>query len=174
MRDRAEVYADAFYSIIVTEGSINEVRNELATFSQAINANDELRNALIDPRIPAARRQQIVEDLLEGKAHNLTSALVSFVVAADRLHDLPAIAAHLLERSAADSGKTVAEVRSAVPLTDDQKGRLAASLKASTGQDVDIIVIIDPSVLGGVITQIGDTVIDGSIRHRLAQLRESF
>jgi len=174
MRDRAEVYADAFYSIIVTEGHMNAVRNELDKFSRAIEGNEELRTALLDPRIPAVRRQQIVEDLLEGKVHPITTGLVSFVVAADRLHDLPAIASHLLERSAADSGKTVAEVRSAVPLTDDQKGRLAASLKASTGHDVDIVVVIDPSVLGGVITQIGDTVIDGSIRHRLAQLRESF
>ena len=59
-------------------------------------------------------------------------------------------------------------------LTDDQKTRLAASLKAATGKDVDIVVVVDPSVLGGIVTQIGDTVIDGSVRHRLAQLRESF
>ncbi len=80
----------------------------------------------------------------------------------------------LLELHAAGGEKVVAEVRSAVALTDDQKARLAAALKQRTGKDVDIIVVIDPSVIGGVVTQIGDTVIDGSVRQRLSQLRESF
>ena len=71
----------------------------------------------------------------------------------------------------ASSGKEVAEVRSAVALSDDQKTRLAASLKSATGKDVEIKVTLDPSVLGGVITTIGDTVIDGSVRSRLAQVK---
>jgi F-type H+-transporting ATPase subunit delta len=61
-----------------------------------------------------------------------------------------------------------------VELTEDQKTRLAAALKQRTGKDVEIIVVIDPSVIGGIVTQIGDTVIDGSVRQRLSQLRESF
>ena len=76
--------------------------------------------------------------------------------------------------TASAGNRVVAEVRSAVDLDDDQKRRLAASLKQATGKDVDIVVVIDPSVMGGVVTQIGDTVIDGSIRARLSKLRESF
>jgi F-type H+-transporting ATPase subunit delta len=79
----------------------------------------------------------------------------------------------VLETSASRSDRALAQVRSAVPLTDDQKARLAESLKALTGKDVDLLIEIDPSVLGGLVTQIGDTVIDGSVRQRLAQLRES-
>jgi F-type H+-transporting ATPase subunit delta len=60
-----------------------------------------------------------------------------------------------------------------VPLTDDQQSRLVTALKKSTGKDVEIKVVVDPSVLGGVITQIGDTVIDGSLRNRLNKVRES-
>ena len=101
-------------------------------------------------------------------------ALISLVVFNGRTRELPAMVDHLLELLAARGEKVVAEVRSAVPLTDDQKTRLAAALKQRTGKDVDIIVVIDPSVIGGVVTQIGDTVIDGSVRQRLSQLRESF
>ena len=61
---------------------------------------------------------------------------------------------------AAATGREVAEVRSAVALSDDQKTRLAASLKQATGKDVDIRVTVDPSVLGGIVTTIGDTIID--------------
>jgi F-type H+-transporting ATPase subunit delta len=67
----------------------------------------------------------------------------------------------------------VAEVRSAVPLSADQTTRLAAALATATGKAVEIKVVIDPSVLGGLVTQIGDTVIDGSVRHRLNQVREA-
>jgi F-type H+-transporting ATPase subunit delta len=173
MRERPELYAEAFYVILMGEGNVNEVKDELFRFSRVIEGSDELRNALIDPHVPVARRQQIVEDILEGKGHDITAALVSLVVAAGRITDLPAIVEHLLKKSASLHGKTVAEVRSAVPITEDQKDRLAKSLQPTYG-DVDLVVILDPTVLGGVITQIGDTVIDGSVRHRLAQLRESF
>ena len=58
----------------------------------------------------------------------------------------------------------MAEVRSAVPLTEDQRTRLAAALNKATGKDLEVKVIVDPTVLGGVLAQIGDTVIDGTVR----------
>ena len=72
--------------------------------------------------------------------------------------------------SAAEANKEVAEVRSAVALTDDQKVRLAEALGKATGKQVELKVVIDPSVLGGVVAQVGDTVIDGSVRSKLDQL----
>jgi F-type H+-transporting ATPase subunit delta len=79
-----------------------------------------------------------------------------------------------VELDARTNNREVAMVRSAVALTDDQKRRLQAALVKATGQDVDLKVIVDPSVVGGVVTQIGDTVFDGSVRSRLLQLREAF
>lgn len=174
MRNRPELYAEAFYDVILAEGEANGVQDQLFRFGLAVNENDQLRTTLADPHLPAAVRQQIVQDILEGKAHDVTVALISLLVGTGRVRDLSAIVEHLRERTASLGAKSIAEVRSAVALTDDQKARLAASLKLSTGHDVDIVVIVDPSVLGGVVTQIGDTVIDGSVRHRLAQLKESF
>jgi F-type H+-transporting ATPase subunit delta len=79
----------------------------------------------------------------------------------------------VLEKGAAARSHAVAEVRTAVPLSDTQRKRLAEALKKATGKDVELKVVIDPTVLGGVITQIGDTVIDGSVRHRLSRVRET-
>jgi F-type H+-transporting ATPase subunit delta len=95
------------------------------------------------------------------------------IVGAGRAADLAAIARAVLDKGAAVRNRAIAEVRSAVPLTDDQRRRLTDALKKSTGKDVEIKVVIDPAVLGGIVTQIGDTVIDGSVRHRLNQVRES-
>jgi F-type H+-transporting ATPase subunit delta len=174
MRDHADLYADAFLNIISSEGNLNEVQDELFRFARIVEGNDELSTTLNDPHLPPARRQQIVEDLLDGNAHTITVALVSMLVAAGRIRDLSKIVDRLLKASASLTQRSVAEVRSAVELTDEQKARLTESLKKKTGQDVEIVVIVDPNVLGGIVTQIGDTVIDGSIRHRLAQLKESF
>ena len=174
MTDRYDLYADAFLAVIAAEGGINEVGDELFRFARVLEGNDELRDALADPRLPAERRQQIAEDILAGKASDTTTALVSMVVGTGRARDLPLIVDRLLALTADRSDRSVAEVRSAVELTDDQKSRLAASLKQATGRDVDVVVIVDPNVMGGIVTQIGDTVIDGSVRSRLAQLRESF
>ena len=174
MREHTDLYADAFLSIISSEGNLNEVQDELHTFADLVERSEELSSTLNDPRLPPARRQQIVEDLLDGKAHTITVALVSMLVAAGRIRELSKIVERLLKASASLRQRSVAEVRSAVALSDEQKARLAESLKKKTGQDVDIVVVVDPNVLGGIVTQIGDTVIDGSIRHRLAQLKESF
>jgi F-type H+-transporting ATPase subunit delta len=139
-----------------------------------LEGNEELRQALSDPHLPVERRQQIVEDLLAGKSTPLTSSLVSVVVANGRVRELPEIVDRLLDITAATGEKVIAQVRSAVALSDDQKSRLAAALAKSTGKQVEVVVEVDPSVLGGIVTQIGDTVIDGSVRQRLSQLRESF
>jgi len=63
-------------------------------------------------------------------------------------------------------------VRSATELTPDQIERLREALNRATGKDVEVKVVVDPSVLGGVVSRVGDLVIDGSVRHRLEQLRE--
>jgi F-type H+-transporting ATPase subunit delta len=173
MSDLIQSYAGAFQAVAGAEGHLDKVEGELLAVAQAIEANDALRASLTDPALPAARRQQIVEDLLAGQATPTTLGLVSMAVAAGHAAELPAIVRALVERSAASRNHAVAEVRSAVPLTADQTTRLAAAITAATGKDVEIKVVIDPTVLGGLVTQIGDTVIDGSVRHRLNQVREA-
>jgi len=173
MSDLVQSYAGAFHAIAAAEGNLAVVEEELFRVGQALEANDELRSTLGDLSIPAARRQQVIEDVLGGKASATTTGLVSLVVGAGRGADLPAIVRALVDRSAASRNRAVAEVRSAVPLSADQTTRLAAAITAATGKDVEIKVVIDPSVLGGLVTQIGDTVIDGSVRHRLNQVREA-
>jgi F-type H+-transporting ATPase subunit delta len=171
--DRTLAYAEALFSVARAEGSVATVEDELFRFSQTLTGNDELRNTLTDEGIPAARRQQIVEDLLGGKASPTAVALVSMVVGTGRAHDLPVIIRQLVDMSAASANREVGEVRSAVPLTSDQVDRLTKALNEATGKQVEVKVIVDPSVLGGIVAQVGDTVIDGSVRTRLEQLKNS-
>ncbi len=85
----------------------------------------------------------------------------------------PAIADALVALGASEGGKQLALVRSAVELSDDQKTRLATALEQSVGTPVEVRVVIDPQVLGGLVAQVGDTIIDGSVRRRLDQLKQA-
>jgi F-type H+-transporting ATPase subunit delta len=171
---RTSAYATALFGVARSEGNLAEVEDELFRFARLLDANDELRTTLTDPALEVSRRQQIVEDLLGGKANPITTSLVSMVVGTGRSRDLTSIIDELVQLSAAEGNKELAEVRSAVELTDDQKTRLAAALGQATGKQVELKVIIDPSVLGGLVAQVGDTVLDGSVRSRLAQLKTAF
>ncbi|MCU1462396.1 MAG: synthase, delta subunit [Acidimicrobiales bacterium] len=173
MPDRVDAYASAIFEVAKAEGSLDEVADELFRFTRIFESNDELRNALTDQALPPEKRQAIVEDLLGGRALPLTTSLISFVVAAGRGRDLPKIVDQLVERAAAEREHVVAEVRAAVELTPEQRQRLEQALSTNLKKDVEVKVIVDPSVLGGVVARVGDTVIDGSIRHRLDQLKES-
>jgi len=168
---RIDGYARGLFEIASAEGTIDEVEDELFRFARSLEGSDELRNILTDDQIPAAKRQAIVEDLLGGKATSTTTQLVSMVVGSGRGRDLPAIIDRLVARASSSKQLELAEVRSAVALSDDQKDRLAAALANATGKQVNLKVVVDPSVIGGLVATVGDTVIDGTVRTRIDQLK---
>jgi F-type H+-transporting ATPase subunit delta len=168
---RIDGYARALFEVARAEGTLDEVEDELFRFARTYESNESLRDALTDEMVPAAMRQKVVEDLLGDKTTSTTVQLVSMVVGSGRGRELPAIIDKLVQRASASKNLEVAEVRSAVPLTDDQQDRLKAALTNATGKQVNLKVIVDPSVLGGIVATVGDTVIDGSVRTRLDQLK---
>ncbi|MGH9282055.1 MAG: F0F1 ATP synthase subunit delta, partial [Acidimicrobiales bacterium] len=131
MSDRAQAYATALFEVARAEGALERVEDELFRMARTFEANEQLRSTLTDPGIPVERRLGIVEDLLGGRASPLTTALVSFVVAAGRARDLPAIIDQLVERAAGERQEVVAEVRTAIPIDADLEARLAAALSSA-------------------------------------------
>jgi F-type H+-transporting ATPase subunit delta len=171
--DLTDAYAEALFEVAKAEGSLARVEDELFRFARTLDASDELRMALTDKTIPVERRQKVVEELLGAKASPITVALVEFVISTGRSRNLPEIVDKLVARAAEERREAVAEIHTAFPLDEDHRKRLADALGKATGKRVSIKEVVDPNVLGGVVAIIGDTVIDGSIRHRLEQLRES-
>jgi F-type H+-transporting ATPase subunit delta len=172
VNDRVEAYANAFLEVARAEGYLADVEDELYRFARAFESFDELRRALTDHALPAERRIAVIEELMGGKALPASIALAGLVVAAGRAHDLPAIVDRFVGEAAQEREHEVAEVRSAIALDAQQRQRLAAALARATGKQVEVKVVVDPSVLGGIVARVGDIVIDGSVRHRLEQLKE--
>jgi F-type H+-transporting ATPase subunit delta len=173
MTKRIEAYASGLYQLALAEDSVDRVSDELLRVSALLERSEELRDSLGNSSLPADRRQAAVEELLGGRASRITVQMVSMLVGLGRVRDLPEIVTTLLSQVAAERSRQVAEVRSAVPLNEDQLKRLTTALGTMLGQPVDLRVIIDPSVMGGLVARVGDTVIDGTVRHRLELLKEA-
>lgn len=173
MDDRTLGYANGILELARAEGVADRVEGELFEIAQALDKSAELRSSLTDPQLPIERKQAVIAELLGKRASPLTVGLIQFVVSQDRISELPDIARALVEKAAESRSKALAEVRSAVPLDDDTVERLAAALSKATGKTVEVKVIVDESVIGGIVARVGDTVIDGSIARRVDSLRQA-
>jgi F-type H+-transporting ATPase subunit delta len=171
-RGKTEAYAQALLEVARAEGRLPEVEDDLFRFARTLESSDDLRLALTDPSLPVERRIAVIEELTGGKALQASTALLSMIVAAGQAAELPVIVDRFVELAAAERKREVAEVRSAIPLDATQTERLAAALGRATGKVVEVKVIVDPTVMGGIVARVGDTVIDGSVRHRLELMKE--
>lgn len=170
--EKVEAYAQALLSITRAEGRLGAVEDDLFRLARTYEGSDQLRMALTDPQLPVERRIALIEELMGDKALDTSTALASMLVAVGVAAELPAVVDRLVALAASEREREVAEVRSAIPLDDAQRERLADALGRATGKAVEVKVIVDPSVLGGLVARVGDTVIDGTVRHRLDQLKE--
>jgi len=170
---RINGYAAAILEVAKAEGDLVRVGDELFQIARAFESSSELREALTDPRLPIERKQGVVDDLLGSKTSPLSVNLVNFVIGVGMASDLPTIADRVAERAAAERNKVLAEVRTAVELDDETIGRLRRSLSQATGKDVEVKTVVDPSIVGGIVARVGDTVIDGSLSYRMQELRET-
>jgi F-type H+-transporting ATPase subunit delta len=168
-----EGYASALFEIAKAEGMLGPVQSELSAFAEAMGSNAGLSQTLSDPNLPVDRRISVVSELLGGKANPVTTNLVSFLVGAGRAKDLPSIVSAMRTKSASAEGRAAGEVRSAIALSADQQARLTEAVSKQLGKPVALSFVVDESILGGVITTVGDTVIDGSVKRRLELMKDA-
>lgn len=172
-KERLKGYAERVLQELASPGEIDEVEDELFRFARLLDGEDALRSVLADTTLPVMGRLAVLDDLLMAKVRPATLRLGRFVLHAGRLRDLVGLFEWLVELAAAERGRRVAEVRSAVDLDAAERDRLAAGLGRLVGRTVEVRVVIDPSVVGGMLVAIGDLIIDGTIRLRLERLRDA-
>lgn len=170
--ERIDGYATAVLSELHGERDLVTVEDELFRFLRTVQGSSELTSALSSRTIPVARRKALVRDLLQTRSTPATVRLASYATQVGRPREYEDLLSFVVDRVASESNRRVAEVRSAVEIDDEQRARLARALAAVVGRDVDIRVTVDRSVLGGFVATIGDTVIDGTSRHRFEVLKE--
>jgi len=165
-------YAKAAIEVARGEAAADQVADELFRLGRVFETSDELRSNLNNPLLPFERKQSILNDLLGERAHRVTTSFVTMVTAAGHVNSLPEITTRVTELAASTREKTIAEVSSAFELDGDTVRRLEEALSRKTGQSIEAKVVVDPSIIGGIIARVGDTVYDGSVLARLRKLRE--
>jgi F-type H+-transporting ATPase subunit delta len=164
-------YAQALVAIAEAEGELPAVEEELYSFAKALERETRLREALTDPALPADNKKELIRELLGERANPNTVNALAFLVEQGRARELGRIIEGLVEVAAERRQRQLAEVRSAVALNQRQRARLAAALSEATGRTVEVKVVVDPSVIGGIVARIGDEVFDGTVRGRLLEAR---
>ena len=164
--------AQATFADAEADGQLERLEDELYQLGTLVDRAPRLRSALIDPALPVERKQALVADLLRGHASERTAALADLWVVLRDGRDLGEAARELAEEAARRRQRLVAEVRTAVELDRQRQRRLAEVLTRITGKPVDLQCTVDTSILGSVVVRIGDEVYDGSVRGRLAKVRE--
>jgi len=172
--DHIDGYARALLDIASAEGKADRLSDELFRVAKAFGDSEELRSTLSDPLIPFEKKQAIVGDLIGERASVVTVSLVNMLIGVNRIKDFEAIAKRTIEVAAEARGHVVADVRSAVELDEATRERLAARLSEVTGKAVNLNVVVDPDLVGGLVAQVEDTLFDGSVRNRLLELREAW
>jgi len=165
-------YANALADIALEQGAADATAKQLGEFGAAYEASAELRTFLASPAIAREAKQAVVEKIAARiGAGKIIRNFLFVVVDHRRTVILPEIMERFQEVIRQRQGVAEAEVRSAVELSGAQKSAIVATLAKVTGKRVETTYALDPTLLGGAIVRIGDTVYDGSLRHRLNGMR---
>jgi len=167
-------YAKALFQLASEAGQVAPVRAELDALATLLVENAELAGVLLQPLRPVAERRRVLEAVAARMgAGALLRHFYQVLIAHRRLVDIEAIRVEFARLADEQAGLRRAQVRTARPLSDAQVERLRRALAARVGQEVQLEVEVDPELLGGVVAQVGDLVLDGSVRTQLRQLRAS-
>lgn len=173
-RTSATRYAKALIDVASQESDPNLVEQELATVVETMRQHPELRRVMTSPGIPHAARVKVVEALAEaGNAQPVVRKLLVLLADRGRLELLEHILAVYRERLLALRNVVSATVTSATPLPPEKLRALEERLGNLTGKQVQLEAEVDPSLIGGIVTRIGSTVYDGSIRTQLKKMRDA-
>jgi F-type H+-transporting ATPase subunit delta len=148
-------------------GELDSVEDELFRFGRIVAADRELGRILSDRSAPAEGKSALLDRLLSGRISPVTELLLRNVLTGRHVGHAEKVIEQLSDLASRRRGLWVARVTSAVALTDAQEQRLTDVLGRLYGRTIGLQVTVDPSLLGGLVVQVGDEVIDGSIAHRL-------
>ena len=167
-------YARALLEVSQQDGDPERVEQELSGFAALLDEHAALRRVFENPAVPASVKRSLVGELvarLDGVSP-VTVRLLTLLAERDRLPLFDEILVAFRERLMEKQGVVRAPITTAAALSADRVRTIAANLEAATGKRVRIHADVDATLIGGLVTQIGSTVYDGSIAHHLARLKE--
>lgn len=167
-------YGQALFELARDEGALTQLEADAGALAAALDASPELRAAIASPVV--AREDQanaIAAIAAKLQVSALVSNTLALMASKRRLFVLPQLVADIAARIADAKGEVTAEVTSASLLSPEQAAKLSAALKARVGKDVKLKTTVDESLIGGLVVKLGSTMIDTSVKAKLAALQNA-
>ena len=169
----ARRYAAALADVVLDRGEAAEVQAELATWEAMIQSTPNLVEVLRNPTIALDQKRAVLDKLIERANPRPTTAnFLKVLLQNQRLTNLAEINRKLAETLDERAGMVAATVTTARAVPESSQQQLHAKLTGMTGKKVRVNFATDPDLLGGIVTRIGSTVYDGSVRNQLQQIKE--
>ena len=169
----AKRYARALMNLAARENQVDAVAAALDDFGELFTESPQLAAFFSEPKVPPAVKVSVVTELL-GKigAPPLVNTFLRYLTQKRRIGQLPSVREVFHEMADERLGRAHADVTVAADLTQKQEERLRQRLESLSGKQINLRVKTDPSILGGIVAQIGSTVWDGSLRHQLNRFHQ--
>lgn len=169
----ARRYASALADVVIKHNESQEVQKELTDWVDMINSSETLADVLKNPTIAYKQKSNLLEALIsKSKAGKTTSNFLRVLLKNQRISELEEISVRFAQELDVRSGFVAAQITTARPVSQEQQSALQTKLTAMTGKKVRLDFKTDDALIGGVVTRIGDTVFDGSVRSQLNELKE--
>ncbi len=170
MEELAEVYSRALFEVAQQQGKLDELREQLRQFCDALQANRQLATFFFSPYFSAAEKQEGLSRALEGA----DPTFLNFLVVLIEKHRMPVIyrVRDQYERLWEETNRLLSvEITSAIELDRETTENLGRMIGESSGRRVRLSAHVDPGIIGGIVLRVGNSILDASIRNRLEQLR---
>jgi F-type H+-transporting ATPase subunit delta len=168
----ARRYAESVFNLAMRQNTLDRTLEDVRQIAQLF-AIRKLSYLLREPNVPAKRKEAALRQALTDKVLPTSLNLALLVVQRGLVESMQGIAAELEQRVLDYRNQTIAEVTTAVPLDNAQQALVKKALEQHTGKNVIMHARIDPRIMGGIVARVGDQVIDGSVRSRLAALQQN-
>jgi F-type H+-transporting ATPase subunit delta len=172
MQEAARVYAEALFDVAKEKGKLDAVRDELGQFADAVDGNRELQVFLFSPYFSSAEKVAGLKRAVSDADAELFNFL-ELLVEKQRMPEIFRIRRQLDELWKQENKRIDVTVTSAVTLEPAVVEKVGEEIERQTGQKVDLSSRVDAEILGGIVLQVGNKVLDASIRSRLEKLRKS-
>lgn len=170
MEELARVYARSLFEVALEQGKLDELREQLAQFADALNDQRELAVFFFSPYFSTEEKQDALARLLDGADESFMNFLELLI----ENHRMPVIfrLRHEYERLWDEENRTLpVEITSAIELDQATTESLGRTIGERAGRKVTLAARVDPDILGGIVVRVGNSILDASIRNRLEQLR---
>ncbi len=168
----ARRYAAALADVVANTSEVDSIKTELKTWEQMINANGDLQTAFRNPAISHVNKEKVLENLIERTQPSKTTAnFLRVLLRNSRLTEIGEINEKFSSVLEERSGIVAAQITSARPLAENVRAEMKTNLEKLTGKTVNLNFQTDETLIGGVVTRLGSTVYDGSVKTQLEKLK---